>query len=98
MTCKDPPRLIGPIHRGTPAWQRLSAARSASARPNSSDQEVLANAPPIRMRGLQALRCAGAIRTLAQLLRRALNVVLDVTSTLGKAPVAQTCTTPLCDN
>jgi hypothetical protein len=90
MTFKDHPRLIGPIQRGTPAWQRLYAARSASERTNSYDQEVIANAHPLRMRGLKAFRFAGAIRTLAQLLRRALNLVLDVTSTLGKAPVAQT--------
>ena len=51
---------------------------------NSYDQEVIANAHPLRMRGLQAFRFAGAMRTLAQLLRRALNFVLDVTSTLGK--------------
>ena len=90
MTFKEHPRLIGPIQRGTPAWQRLYAARSASERTNSYDQEVIANAHPLRMRGLKAFRFAGAIRTLAQLLRRALNFVLDVTSTLGKAPVAQT--------
>ena len=89
MTFKDHPRLIGPIQRGTPAWQRLYAARSASERTNSYDQEVIANAHPLRMRGLQAFRFAGAIRTLAQLLRRAVNFVLDVTYTLGKAPVAQ---------
>lgn len=89
MTFKDHPRLVGPIPRGTPAWQRLCAARSASERINSYDQEVIANAHPLRMRGLKAFRFAGAIRTLAQLLRRALNFVLDVTSTLGKAPVAQ---------
>jgi hypothetical protein len=90
MTFKDHPRLIGPIQRGTPAWQRLYAARGASERTNSYDQEVIANAHPLRMRGLKAFRFAGAIRTLAQLLRRALNFVLDVTYTLGKAPLAQT--------
>jgi hypothetical protein len=90
MTFKDHPRLIGPIQRGTPAWQRLYAARSASERTNSYNQEVIATAHPLRMRGLKAFRFAGAIRTLAQLLRRALNFVLDVTYTLGKVPVAQT--------
>src|SRR5215475_7016447 len=90
MTFKDHPRLIGPIQRGTPAWQRLYAARSASERTNSYDQEVIANAHPLRMRGLKAFRFAGAIRTLAQLLCRALNFVLDVTLTLSKASVAQT--------
>jgi hypothetical protein len=90
MTFKDHPRLSGPIQRGTPAWQRLYAARSASERTNSYDQKVIANAHPLRMRGLKAFRFAGAIRTLAQLLRRALNFVLDVTYTRGKTPVAQT--------
>jgi len=90
MTFKDHPRLIGPIQRGTPVWQRLYAARSASERTNSYDQEVIATAHPLRMRGLKAFRFAGAMRTLAQLLRRALTFVLDVTYTLGKTPVAQT--------
>jgi len=89
MTFSDHPRLMSPIQRGTAAWQRLYAARSASERTNSYDQEVIANAHPLRMRGLKAFRCAGAMRTLAQLLRRALHFVLDVTFTLGKAPAAQ---------
>ena len=46
MTFQDYPRLIGPIQRGTPAWQRLYGARSASERTNSDDQEVIANARP----------------------------------------------------
>jgi hypothetical protein len=79
MRCKDHPRLIGPIQRGTPAWHHLYEARSASERTNSDDQEGIAQAHPLRMRGLKAFRCAGAIRTFAQLVRRALNVVLDVT-------------------
>ncbi len=90
MTFRDHPRLIGPIQRGTPAWHHLYAARSASERTNSYDQEVIANARPLRMRGLKAFRFAGAIRTLAQLLRRALNFVLDVTYTSDKSPVPQT--------
>ena len=90
MTFKDHPRLIGPIPRGTPAWQRLYGTRTASERTNGYDQEVIANGRPLRMRGLKAFRFAGAIRTLAQLLRRALHFVLDVTSTLGKSLVAQT--------
>jgi hypothetical protein len=90
MTFNNHPRLIGPMQRGTKAWQRLYAARSASERTNSYDQAGIAHAHPLRRRGLKAFRFAGAIRTLAQLLRRALNVVRDVTSTLGKAPVAQT--------
>jgi hypothetical protein len=42
------------------------------------------------MRGLKAFRFAGAMRTLAQLLRRALNFVLDVTYTRRQTPVVQT--------
>jgi hypothetical protein len=90
MTFKDHPRLIGSIQRGTSAWQCLYAARTASERTNGYDQEVIANGRPLRMRGLKAFRFAGAIRTLAQLLRRALNCVLDVTSMLAKTPLAQT--------
>ena len=90
MSFKDYPRLIGPIQRGSKAWHRLYRARSSSERTNSYDQEVVGNAHPLRMRGLKAFRFAGAIRTLAQLLRRALNFVLDVTYTQGKTPVAQT--------
>jgi len=90
MSFKDHPRLIGPIQRGSKAWQRLYGARSASERTNSYDQEVVAQAHPLRMRGLKAFRFAGAIRTLAQLLRRALNFVLDVTYTLGRVPLART--------
>jgi hypothetical protein len=90
MSFKDHPRLIGPIQRGSTAWHDLYGARSASERINSYDQEVVGNVHPLRMRGLKAFRFAGAIRTLAQLLRRALNFVLDVTYTRGKTPVAQT--------
>lgn len=90
MSFKDHPRLIGPIQRGSKAWYDLYKARRSSERTNSYDQEVVGNAHPLRMRGLQAFRFAGAIRTLAQLLRRALTFVLDVTYTLGKMPVTQT--------
>ena len=90
MSFKDHPRLIGPIQRGSQTWHDLYKARSSSERINSYDQEVVGNAHPLRMRGLKAFRFAGAMRTLAQLLRRALNFVLDVTYTLGKTPVAQT--------
>ena len=90
MCFKDHPRLIGPIQRGSKAWHDLYQARSSSERTNSYDQEVVGNAHPLRMRGLKAFRFAGAIRTLAQLLRRALNFVLDVTYTRSKLPVAQT--------
>ena len=98
MSFKDHPRLIGPIQRGSQAWHDLYGARSSSERTNSYDQEVMGNAHPVRMRGLKAFRFAGAIRTFAQLLRRALNFVLDVTYTRGKTPVAQTSSTALFDN
>jgi hypothetical protein len=90
MTFRDHPRLIGPIQRGTSAWHRLYAARTASERTNSYDQEVIANGRPPRLRGLKAFRFAGAIRTVAQLLRRALHFVLDVTYTLGKPRLTST--------
>ena len=90
MRFKEHPRLIGPIQRGSKAWQCLYGARSASERTNSYDQEVVCQAHPLRMRGLKAFRFAGSIRALAQLLRRALNFVLDVTYTLGKEPLART--------
>ncbi len=90
MRFNDHPRLIGPIQRGTQTWKQLYAARSASERTNSYNQEVIARAHPLRMRGRKAFRFAGAMRTLAQLLRRALTFVLDATYTLSKAGVAQT--------
>ena len=90
MSFKDHPRLVGPIQRGSKAWHDLYGARSASERTNSYDQEVVGKAHPLRMRGLKALRFAGAIRTLAQLLRRALNFVLDVTYTRDQLQVIQT--------
>ena len=90
MHFKDHPRLIGPIQRGSQAWQELYQARSASERTNSYDQEVVGKAHPLRMRGLKAFRFAGAMRTLAQLLRRALNFVLDVTYTRRQVPVIET--------
>ena len=62
MSFKDHPRLIGPLQRGTKAWQSLYGARSSSARTNSYDQEVIGKAHPLRMRGLKAFRFAGAIR------------------------------------
>jgi hypothetical protein len=90
MSFKDYPRLIGPIQRGSKAWYDLYKARSSSERTNSYDQEVIGKAHPLRMRGLKAFGFAGAIRVLAQLLRRALSFVLDVTYTRDKMPVAQT--------
>ena len=90
MSFKDHPRLISPIQRGSKAWHDLYKSRSSSERPNGYDQEVVGKAHPLRMRGLKAFRFAGALRTLAQLLRRALHFVLDVTYTQGKMSVAQT--------
>ena len=84
------PRLIGPMQRGTPAWHRLYAIRTASERTNSYAQEVIDNGRPPKLRGLQAFRFSGAIRTLAQLLRRACTFVLDATYTLGKLQTVQT--------
>ena len=98
MSFKDHPRLIGPMQRGSKAWHDLYGARSSSERTNSYDQEVVSKARPLRMRGLKAFRFAGAIRAFAQLLRRALHFVLDVTYTLDKVPVSQTSSTPLFDN
>ena len=90
MSFNDHPRLIGPIQRGSKVWHDLYKARSSSERTNSYDQEVVGKAHPLRMRGLKAFRFAGAIRTLAQLLRRALNFVLDVTYTRAQTQAAQT--------
>jgi hypothetical protein len=83
MSFTEYPRLIGPFQRGSTDWKLLYAARTASERTNSYDQEVIDNGHPPRLRGLTAFRFAGVIRTLAHLLRRALNFVLDVTYTLG---------------
>jgi hypothetical protein len=90
MSFKEHPRLIGPIQRGSEDWKILYAARSASERTNSYDQEVILKGRPPKLRGLKAFSFSGAIRTLAQLLRRALNFVLDVTYTLGKLLPAKT--------
>jgi hypothetical protein len=84
MTLREHPRRIGPVQRGTSARHHLWAARPASERATSSDQEVITHGRPPQLRGLRAFRFAGAIRTLAQLLRRALHVVREVTSTLGR--------------
>lgn len=90
MAVPEYPRLIGPVPRGTEAWKILYAARTASERTNSYDQEVIDPGHPPKVRGLKAFRFAGALRTVAHLLRRALQFVLDVTYTLGKLPVART--------
>jgi hypothetical protein len=83
MSFQEYLRLIGPIQRGTAEWRLLYAARTASERTTSDDQEVLDHGCPPRLRGLKAFRFAGALRTLAHLLRRALIFMLDVTYTLG---------------
>jgi hypothetical protein len=72
------------FQRGTKDWQILYAARTASERTNSYDQEVLDNGRPPKLRGLKAFRFVGAIRTLAHLLRRAITCILDVMYTMGK--------------
>jgi len=72
------------------AWKILCAARTTSEQTNRNDQEVIANGHPPKLRGLQAFRFSGVIWTMAHLLRRALQFVLDVTSTLGKLPLTQT--------
>jgi hypothetical protein len=84
MSSRQYPRLIGPVQRGTETWNILYGLRTASERINSYDQEVIENGRRQRLRGLKAFRFCGAIRTLAQLLRRSLNFVLDVTHTLGR--------------
>jgi hypothetical protein len=58
--------------------------RWASERTNRYDQEVIAKGSAVTMRGRAALSFAGSIRTLGQLRRRACNVGLDVTYTLGR--------------
>ena len=90
MSFTEYPRLIGPIQRGTEDWSSLYAARTASERTNSYDQEVIDHGRPPKLRGLKAFRFAGAIRTVAHLLRRALTFILDVTYTLGKLQPVET--------
>jgi hypothetical protein len=90
MSFTEYPRLIGPIQRGTEDWKILYAARTASERTNSYNQEVIDNGRPIKLRGLKAFRFSGAIRTVAHLLRRALTFILDVTYTLGKLQPVKT--------
>ena len=52
--------------------------------------EQIDNGRPPKLRGLQAFRFSGAMRTLAQLLRRACTFVLDATYTLGKLQTVRT--------
>jgi hypothetical protein len=65
------PRLLGPLPRGTAAWKLLEAARPTSERTNSNDQAVRDQGHPPKWRGRQDVRFWGAIRTVAQLWRRA---------------------------
>ena len=90
MAFTEYPRVIDPMQRGTAAWKSLYAARTASERTTSYDQEVIDHGRPPKLRGLKAFRFAGAIRTVAHLLRRAVHFILDVTYTLGKLPLART--------
>ena len=71
MSIPEYPRLLGPLQRGTEAGKIRYAARTASERTNSDDQGVIDNGRPPKLRGLTAFRVLGAIRTVAQLLRRA---------------------------
>ena len=90
MSFTESPRLIGPIQRGTEDWQILYAARTASERTNSYNQEVIDHGRPPKLRGFKAFRFSGAIRTVAHLLRRALTFIRDVTYTLGKLQPVKT--------
>jgi hypothetical protein len=90
MSFHDSPRWMGPLQRGTEPWKILSAARTASERTNSADQEGIDNGRPPKLRGLKACRFAGARRTLAHVRRRALTCILDVTYTLGRLRPATT--------
>lgn len=90
MSFHEYPRLMGPIQRGTATWNILYAARTASERTNRDAQEVIDHGRPPKVRGLQAFRFLGAIRTLAHLLHRALTFVLDVTFTLAQLQPVKT--------
>ena len=79
------------MQRGTEAWKTLYAARTVSERTNRDDQEVIDNRRPPTLLGLKAFRFAGAIRTLAHLLRRAITCILDVTYTMGQRLPVKTC-------
>jgi hypothetical protein len=84
MSFHEYPRLIGPLQRGSAAWHTLYAARTASERTNRYAQEVIDHGRLPKLRGLQAFRFLGAIRTLAHRLRRAMTLILDATYTMGK--------------
>ncbi|MCP3967055.1 MAG: hypothetical protein GY718_12010, partial [Lentisphaerae bacterium] len=83
MSSKQYPRLTGPVQRGTKKWKGYYTKRSASERINSYDQEVIEVGCKPKLRGLKAFKFSGSIRTLAQLLRKSLIFVLNVTFTLG---------------
>jgi hypothetical protein len=84
MSFAEYPRLIGPLQRGTERWRFFYGTRTASERTNSYDQEVIEKGRKSKLRGLRAFSFSGAIRTLAQLLSRALNFILNATYTLGR--------------
>ncbi len=76
-------KLVGPVRRGSGTWQNLYNKRTSAERTNSYDQEVIAKGRKQRFRGLKAFSFSGSVRTLAQLLRRTVSFVLNVTYTLG---------------
>ena len=84
MSFDDHPRLIGPVQRGTSGWSILYGLRTASERTNSYAQEVIEEGQRPRLRGLKAFKYAGVMATLGQLLRKAMNFILDVTYTTGR--------------
>ena len=83
MSFSEYPRLIGPVQRGTEQWSFFYGTRTASERTNSYDQEVIEKGRKQKLRGLSAFSYSGAIRTLAHLLVRALDFILNVTHTIG---------------
>ena len=91
MSCDEYPRLSGPMQRGSEAWTIRSAARTARERTHRDDQAVIDHGRPPKVRGLQAFRCAGAIRTVAHVLRRALPGILDVPYPRGQLRPGTTC-------
>ena len=84
MSFADYPRLIGPVRRGSERWHCFYATRAASERTNSNDQEVTEMGRKPKLRGLKAFSFSAAIRTLTQLLSRAMNSILDATFTIGR--------------
>jgi hypothetical protein len=71
-------------------WKTVYAPRTSSERTTRYDQEVIANGHLPKLRGLQVFRFSGVIRTVGHMLPQALQLVLDVTSPLGKLPLTKT--------